>query len=209
MSSKSKPNPDFREGSKPSLFVELAKPNVKGFSRAVGIGEFKGKYAGLQFGNGGDWCRDDGSLGRKYNVRRALESGRIVAVQLNGFKKLPISKPIPGRIRQEVAQKRCAILAVSNVEVDHKDGRRDDPRLNNPDKVMPDDFQPLSKAANNAKRQHCKECRRTNQRFNAKRLGYRVSQIEGNGIYDGTCVGCYWHDPFEFNRVVSGQATES
>jgi len=35
-----------------------------------------------------------------------------------------------------------------------------------------EDFQPLSKAANDAKRQFCKECRRTRKRFDAKLLEY-------------------------------------
>lgn len=74
---------------------------------------------------------------------------------------------------------------------------RDDSTL-----VTIDDFQPLSKAANNAKRQHCKNCRDTNLRFDAKKLGYRVSQVKGNGKYRGSCVGCYWHDPKFFNREV-------
>jgi hypothetical protein len=33
-----------------------------------------------------------------------------------------------------------------------------------------EDFQPLSKAANDAKRQHCKICMRTGERFDAKKL---------------------------------------
>ena len=69
--------------------------------------------------------------------------------------------------------------------------------------VTLDDFQPLSKAANDAKRQHCVECRETGFRFDAKRLGYQVSQVRGNGFYNGTCVGCYWHNPIFFNKEVS------
>ena len=193
----------FRPGSKPSLFLELAKPNDKGFSREVGVREFRAKYEKLRFSNGGDWCRDDDSLGNKFNIRRIKEGGKTVAVKLQGHKKLPIKKPIPKHIRDEISKQRCVVLGVSSVEVDHKDGRRDDPRLNDPDKLTLDDFQPMSKAVNTAKRQHCKECRRTDQRFDATRLGYDVSQIEGNGLYDGSCVGCYWHDPLEFNRVAS------
>ena len=61
----------------------------------------------------------------------------------------------------------------------------------------------LSKAANNAKRQHCKECRATDKRFDAKLLGYSVGQVKGNGVYEGSCAGCYWYDPFVFNQEVS------
>ncbi len=66
-----------------------------------------------------------------------------------------------------------------------------------------DDFQPLSRSANDAKRQHCLECRITGNWFDAKRLGYSVSQVRGYGKCNGSCVGCYWHDPPFFNAEVS------
>ncbi len=186
------------------LFLELAKPDEDGFSRAVPTTEFVGRYERLRLGNGGSWCRDDGSLAAEYNVRRNKAGNRIVSVELQGKKKAPILKPIPPQIRREVASRRCAVLDVgAQIEVDHKDGRRDDPRLSNPNLVKLDDFQPLSKAANLAKRQHCRECRETGDRFDARRLGYSVSQFKGNGRYNGTCIGCYWHDPLRFNAEVS------
>ena len=173
-----------------------------GFSDEVSVNEFVGEYAVLQMGNGGDWCRDDGSLGSKYNIRRIKDGNRIGAVQLMGYNnKQVIEKTIPGKIRQQLKDKRCRVLSTSNVEIDHKDGRRDDPRP--PDELKVGDFQPLSKAANNAKREHCKKCRETGKRFDAKALGYRKGQVHGNGKYAGTCVGCYWYDPFYFNGKIS------
>ena len=97
--------------------------------------------------------------------------------------------------------KKGAILAIGNPECDHKDGRRDDPG-----RITLDDFQPLFKAANNAKKQHCEEFRKTDKRFDAKRLSYSTSQWVGNGRYMRTCVGCYWHDPFNFNQERSKNA---
>ena len=194
-----------RRGTMAWLFLELAQPDELGFSRRVGIEEFVGRYERLRLGNGGSWCRDDGPLAKKYNIRRHKARGRITAVELQGFKKVPIEKPIPAWIRQKLQNERCAVLDVSNVEIDHKDGRRDDPRLADPERVTLDDFQPLSKAANNAKRQHCKVCRETNQRYDAKRLGFPVSQSRGNGVYNGTCVGCYWHDPKAFVKAAAGR----
>jgi len=197
----------FRQGSKPQLFLELAKPNDKGFSRKVSVDEFVGNYEKLKMGNGGDWCRDDGSLGKEYNIRRIPDGNRIVAVRLMGHnKKQVIDKTIPARVRQKLKDQRCRVLATGKVEIDHKDGRRDDPRA--PDQLEVDDFQPLSKAANNAKRQHCKECRKTGKRFDATVLGYKIGQVQGNGTYSGTCVGCYWYDIFYFNRKVSEKPTE-
>ncbi len=186
------------------LFLELAEPDEDGFSRTVPITEFVGRYARLQLGNGGSWCRDDGALAAEYNVRRNKSGNKIVSVELQGKKKSPILKPIPSHIKREVASRRCAVLAVgAQIEVDHKDGRRDDPRLSDANLVTIDDFQPLSKAVNLAKRQHCKECRETDNRFDAKRLGYAVSHFKGNDRYNGSCIGCYWHDPLRFNKEVS------
>ncbi len=188
----------FRK-SKARLFIELACPDDDGFSRRVSVSEFVDKYESLKLGNGGSWCRDDGGLARFYNIKREKHKGRITHIELHGRKKAPIKKPIPAHIRQSLSGKRCVILGVSKVEIDHKDGRRDDPRLFDAKNVRVSDFQPLSKAANNAKRQHCKECRQTGDRFDARRLGFKQAQIKGNGKYRGSCVGCYWYDPKKFH----------
>ena len=188
--------------SKGELFLELAQPDERGFSRPVLIDEFTGRYEGLRFGNGASWARDDGGFAKQYNIRRNKQGGRIVSVALQGIKKNPIDKRINPDIAREIRKHKCVILATGTVEVDHKDGRRDDPRLNNPKLQTINDFQPLSKPANNAKRNHCKRCRETNRRFDATLLGFPVSQVRGNGTYNGTCEGCYWYDPLEFiNRA--------
>ena len=194
----------FQTGSKAALFLELAQPDSLGFSRSVPVSEFTGQYARLQFGNGGDWIRKDGSLAKRFNIRRHPEgTGRITHVELQGFRKVVVQKPIPERMRQEISQQRCVVLATGSAQCDHKDGRLDDPRLSDASQVTIDDFQPLSRGANDAKRQHCLECRDSGNRFDAKRLGYSVSQVRGDGKYNGTCVGCYWHDPMFFNGEVS------
>ncbi len=195
--------------SKTDLFLELAKPDKEGFSPPVGIERFIGPYKGLILGNGGSWCRETSALGKEFNIRRIKEGNKIVAVELHGYKKLPIEKPIPNDIKRTIGKKRCVVLATSRVEVDHKDGHRDDPRLSDITQVIEDDFQPLSKAANNAKRQHCKECRKTDKRFDARRLGYSRGYVRGDKVYSGSCVGCYWHDPYFFNQEISKNSNES
>ncbi len=186
----------------PSRFLELAQPDRDGFSRAVSVDEFTGRYEDLRLGNGGSWCRDDSGLGKIFNIHRKKSKNKIIAIELHGFKKNPIEKRIRTDISEKIGKQKCAVLAISSdVQVDHKDGWRDA----NLDlkKQQLSDFQPLSKAVNVAKRQHCKTCRETHKRFDAKKLGYSVSQVKGNGEYRGTCVGCYWYDPTEFNRLVS------
>ena len=81
--------------------------------------------------------------------------------------------------------------------------------MKNEDRVMRNedqklsDFQPLSKAANDAKRQFCKECIRTGIRYDAKKLGYPMSYYKGGAKHNGeenACEGCFWYDPIEFRR---------
>ena len=181
----------FKPNSKAGLFLELAQPDKYGFSRKVFVHEFKGKYKSLQMGNGGDWCRDDGSLAKRFNLQRGKKGNSIDFVRLHGFNKNPIGKPIPPKIRKAVKGLKCKILAIGKPEIDHKDGHRDDNRIGDVSKLKIDDFQPLSKAANNAKRQHCKRCRETKKRFDARVLGYSVMATRGNGVYRGSCIGCY------------------
>lgn len=195
-------NKSLKKGSKAALFVELAQPDEEiGFSKPILVSEFMGKYASLQFNNGCSWGRADGSLAKIYNVERRREGNKIVAIKLNGFNKNPIQKGIPQNVYQAYQAEKCRVLAVGKVEIDHKDGRRDDRRP--PEELGIKDFQPLSKAVNCAKREHCKVCRETDQRFDATILGYAVSQWVGEQQYKNTCTGCYWHDPFCFNQKIS------
>ncbi len=81
--------------------------------------------------------------------------------------------------------------------------------MKNEDRVMENtdqrlsDFQPLSKAANDAKRQFCKECKRTGIRYDAKKLGYPMSYYFGTAHHnheENACIGCFWYDPIEFRK---------
>lgn len=190
--------------SKVQLFLELANPDKTGNSRKVLVEEFVGKYEKLKFGNGGDWCRSDGSLAKKFIVERFRDGNSIVAVQLFGHNtKKKINKQIDSKISKIIKSQKCVGLYVGNVEVDHKDGHRDDYENLKIKNQKIDDFQPLSPSVNKAKRQHCKNCRETKQRFDARLLGYSKSAWAGNGKYRGTCVGCYWHDIKKFNQEIS------
>ena len=190
--------------TKSKLFLELAGGvDEHGFSRKVSVDEFIGKYQPLAFGNGADWARSDGSLGKRYNIRRYKEGkgNKITHVELHGLNKTPKHRGISSKVRKYIKGKRCVVLGVSEVQPDHKDGRYDDSNVANINTQKTTDFQPLSPTVNMAKRQHCKKCKQTNKRFDAKQLGYPVSQIKGDGDYTGTCVGCYWHDPIAFNSA--------
>lgn len=189
------------------LFLELAKPDKNGISRWVNVDEFVGKFAPLKIGNGLSWGRRDGNFAKQYIIEtdKSITPGnRIDRIRLNGFNNDNSSNQIRNDIKEYYKNKACVILGTTNrTEVDHKNGRKNDPRVMNINTQTLNDFQPLSKHANDAKRQFCKECIRTNKRYDAKQLGYQISFYKGNETHDGTdtgCEGCFWYDPIEFRK---------
>lgn len=199
----------FGVGTKPYLFEKLAQPDENGVSRWVSKTEFIGEYAELMFQNGASWCRKESSIAKKYIVKfdKSVTPGNSVdRIKLDGFRDEDDwigSQAIRSEIKNYYKQKRCVVLGTSNPEVDHKNGWKNDANAMNIATQKMDDFQALSKAANDAKRQFCKECRRTGIRYDAKKLGYPVSYYEGNEQHNGNedgCIGCFWYDPIEFRK---------
>ena len=194
---------EIQLGGQAALFEQMAQPDHRGVSRVIYRSEFTGVYAELDnFGNGGTWCRSDGSLGRKYVIdrQRTGPRGSIGSVQLLGFNNRPLNTQTPDWLRRQVTEgRKCVVLAVgNNMEADHRDGRKDIPR-----QLEPADYQPMTKATNDAKRTHCDRCQDKKERFDATQLGYSVGQTVGGSTYQGTCVGCYWNDPVAFNAEIS------
>jgi hypothetical protein len=196
------------------LFLELASPNKDGISRWVNTSEFIGKYSTLELLNGLSWGRKSSTLAKRYILEtdKSLTSGnKIDRIRLNGFNTCHTSshtQSIRNDIKKEIAKQRCVILGTTRscdhkTEVDHKDGRKDDSRVMKTSTQKIDDFQPLSKPANDAKRQFCKECKETNLRYDAKKhMGYTVSFTKGDICYTDElgCIGCFWYDPIAFRK---------
>ena len=188
-----------RGPTKIELFEELAQPDENGVSRWVSVDEFSGKYQGLQLLNGAGWSRDDGAFGRKYIVER--DKSRTPGNKTVGFNNGDYSQHIRADIKREISSRRCVVLGTSNPEVDHKNGMKNEDRVMRNEEQRLSDFQPLSKAANDAKRQYCKECKSTGIRYDAKQLGYPMSYYYGDAAHNGeedACVGCFWYDPIAF-----------
>ncbi len=211
--------------TKTELFIKLAKPNENGESRWVYSTEFVREYADLQLGNGGSWCRASSSLAKKYIVEfdKSITKGNSIdAVRLVGLRKEgTFNQNIRKDIRDYYKDKRCVMLGVcgfsenTKIEIDHKDGRKEDWRVSNPSTQLLEDFQPLCKAANDVKRQICKECKLTGQRWDAQNIkGNPYSFYEGDNNYNETlgCVGCYQYDPVAYRKScvarVSREASE-
>ena len=192
--------------TKNELFLELAKPDSNGKTRWVLVTEFVGKYADLAFGNGASWARKESTLAKKYIIEfdKTLTPGNgIDAIRLNGFNNGDFSQHINSEIKKIIRAQRCVVLGTSNPEVDHKNGMKNEARVMRNEDQKLSDFQPLSKAANDAKRQFCKECMRTGIRYDAKQLGYPMSYYKGGPKHnneENACVGCFWFDPIEFRK---------
>jgi len=198
--------------SKTDLFLNLAQPDEMGISRWVKITEFTGEYAPLQLGNGGSWCRRNSILARRYNVEfcRSLSPGnRIDAIRLNGFNEEQMfNQTIRKDIWDEIRKRKCVMLGFGGssdnpIEVDHKNGRKNDLRVSDQSTQELDDFQPLCRAANIIKRQICKKCKETDKRWDAKNLlGNLYSFYEGDENYTEElgCIGCYQYDPVMYRK---------
>ena len=193
------------------LFLELAQPNKNGESRWVYVTEFVGKYKSLELGNGWSWGRASSPLQRKFKVEvdRSLTPGnRIDAIRLVGFnEEQHFSQAIRKDICDAIRKRKCVMLGVNGtsenttIEVDHKDGRKNDMRVSDPSTQRLEDFQPLCKAANDIKRQICKNCKTYDLRWDARNIeGNPYSFYEGDENYteDLGCVGCYQYDPVEY-----------
>ena len=80
-------------------------------------------------------------------------------------------------------------------------GRKNDMRVSDMSTQQIDDFQPLCKAANDIKRQICKNCTQSDKRWDARNIeGNPYGFYEGDERYNGTCVGCYQYDPVEYRK---------
>jgi hypothetical protein len=192
--------------TKTELFIELANPDENGESRWVDVSEFIGKYSALSFGNGASWARKESTLAKKFIIefdKTKTKGNRIDRIRLAGFNNSDYTQHIRTDIKKKIKSMRCVVLGTSNPEIDHKNGMKNEDRVMKNEEQKLEDFQPLSKAANDAKRQFCKVCRKTGVRFDAKILGYPMSYYKGQAIHNNeeyACVGCYWYDPLEFKK---------
>ena len=200
--------------TKTDLFIELANPGKDGKSRWVSVNEFTGKYAVLQLGNGGSWCRASSSLAKKYIVefeKGQTKGNSIDAIRLNGHKKeTTFNQNIRKDIKDYYKTQRCVMLGVcgfsenTKIEIDHKEGTKNSSRVSNVKTQTIEDFQPVCKACNDIKREICKRCKETDIRWDATQLeGFPFPYYKGNSsLKESGCEGCYQYDPVMYRKVL-------
>jgi hypothetical protein len=152
-------------------------------------------------------------LAKKYILdfdKSKTAGNSIDAIRLKGFNN---EETFNQNIRQDIKEfyksKNCVMTGLNGnsentkIEIDHKDGRKDDQRVSSTKTQTFEDFQPLTKAANDIKRQICKRCKETNVRWDAKNLeGNLYSFYEGDENYTKElgCIGCYQYDPVAYRE---------
>lgn len=206
--------------TKADLFLELATPDKEGHSRWVKTSEFIGKYAPLKLGNGGSWFRKKWILAQKskYSIeidKNQTPGNSIDAIRTNGFyEDSSFNQRIRPDIKEYYKNKPCVMLGIvgnsenTKIEIDHKDGQKNDDRVSNLQTQKLSDFQPLCKAANDVKRQICKRCMETRKRWDARNLeGNPIAYYKGGESLDEYgCEGCYQYDPVEYRKTIIKKA---
>lgn len=188
------------------IFLEHYPPDENGVTEIAWIEDLIKLDNNFQTNNGCQWARKGSSLDKKYVIKRfnAKEMGlsnvawnRIVAIQLQGLKEKTENHMIPTEVKNALKGKPCVVLGVvsSDMEIDHKNGKYDS------ESYSLDDFQPMTKAVNDAKREHCKKCNASGCRFDAKNLGYPISFSEGD-TNSPFCQGRFWYDPVAFRKAL-------
>lgn len=183
------------------LVLELFNPDKQGFSRWISKNELVGKYETLFPTNGNMWMRNKGIAHLK--LEKETIDG-IIHWRFNGMvENQKSSRPIKKEIKDVLSKKPCVHTGFNHTKnnpivIDHKNGRYDDIKVLNILTQSLDDFQPLCNQANLLKRSDCNNCMKTNLRFDAKKLGYEISFLEGDENYVGSCNGCYWFDCLKF-----------
>jgi len=192
--------------TKAQMFLQVAQPDSDGKTQLWLFSELEKMFPGIQFqtSNGGDWNRSDGQL-KDFIIHREKLKNRTIGIRLDGFKDTSKDRQIRADILKYIRSQNCRVLDVGgeNIECDHKDGRYSSDTYSNVSNQDTNDFQPLHRNVNLSKRTHCNNCITTNKRYDARKLGYIIGWYNGDESFKGSCVGCYWYDPYIFNREIS------
>lgn len=119
-----------------------------------------------------------------------------------------INNSIRPDIRKKIIKKSCVNCGTkTNIECDHKNSLKNDPRVMITKTQRLDDFQPLCGHCNKVKREAEIRAKRDNKRFSGKDLCYSVDFTEGDKTLDINdpkwYIGTYWGDCLEFKKKLT------
>lgn len=114
-------------------------------------------------------------------------------------------------IKNYYKKKPCVVCGKeTDIQVDHKNGLYNNPRVNNTKTQKREDFQSLCQNCNCQKRQAEKKSKEQGKRYGATNIPsfkiFGIDFIEGDETLDindpNAMVGTYWYDPVNFNKRV-------
>jgi len=129
----------------------------------------------------------------------------ICYIKFFGFGKKITDYGVRSDIKNKICQMRCAHCGMSdNIECDHKNDLKNDPRVLNRQTQEISDFQPLCNRCNKYKRTFIAETKKTGKRQGATKLGYSVDFIKGDETFNDKDpqwhIGTYWGDCTAFKN---------
>lgn len=195
------------------VLERIVKISKKGTSEFIDIDKKALKLRGckpleigyFQSNNGVPYLRRESPICRKYHVQRVYDktSGSLIGFKLTGFNtNIHYSRSIPQEVRKATLERyncKCVLCgATERLEVDHKNGRY------NAETNKVEDFQILCKNCNDKKREKCKKCTASGQRYNVQEeissILYKVPFTQGDSKYTAKlgCKGCFMYDIEDF-----------
>ena len=139
---------------------------------------------------------------------------QILLLKLHGLQNLESGRPIAQRVREHFRDQACVVCGTrSQIEIDHKNGLYNDPRVLNVTTQQPSDFQPLCKHCNDVKREAIKKMRESGQRPSALEIPslapLGIAYTQGDSSFNledpNWALGTYWYDPVAFIQAVRKQ----
>ena len=148
----------------------------------------------------------------KNNIEEIARNGNgIQYLFIYGIQNENATRPIGDAVREHFKNASCvACGSTCNIEIDHKNGLYNNPRVLNVHTQTVEDFQPLCKHCNDQKRQTYKEMKRTGVRHSAKQIPalrvFGIDYTHGDATYNpndvNAMLGTYWYDPVDFMECV-------
>ena len=194
------------------VFSDIADAKDEDFPKSLTMEELYDIHPSFKTTNGCSWARRDiGYLGKHYRIETKRNGKGVTEIVVTGKKEQILDRTIDKSIYDFYKGAASVVFGErGDIEIDHKDGRYEDPDVMCRKTQTPDMFQPLTKKQNMIKRQHCKVCRETKKRFDARTLGYSCGWINGDENFDEIkirCDGCYLNDIIKFRREISNSFT--
>jgi hypothetical protein len=135
----------------------------------------------------------------------------IFLIKVFGNKDGNSGRPIRKDIKNKLKNNSCVVCGSnSNIEIDHKNGLYNDPRVLNIKTQTIDDFQTLCKHCNDQKRQTYVWQEKNNKRYPTTLIPqfkiFNINYIYGDETYNkndiNAMVGTYWYDPIYFMQHI-------